>query len=568
MKLSPPINLTHCTKVALKVLVYSSLSLAVLTAVVCWFQSASPTSIPFGVACSFLVFAFLWLLTLRPILSALVSLILVYTIGFLSITKFKYLHQNVHSLDVFFYGLTLDSFRYLGSEFPDAVRFFCAAIALSIVAFSALMFFERKPIPKRCPILVPGAAAAVAAFSFAPFASPAWITSHQLNPAHPISAPFLSLADVPRLFGRGTIRDRMLVDPQRVRPFAPNRSCVEAKSRPDIVAVLSESAVPPNKYDGWQYDEGVLESFKSFNGEIQGLKVEVFGGATWVSEFQFLTGLSAESFEWMKYYVTAFMEGRVHHSLPQRLADCGYRTIYMTTGPLNFANEGPFMASLGFEERYDAHTNNVSYLGRDKQYYDAAMRAIDRSRQKDDRPIFLFMLTSAAHAPYSFRLSPETKALGEPYRNEPNTEEYMRRLHLARQDLEDFRKALDESRRDRKVLLVEFGDHQPSVALSYFTANLSDDWLARLGVRAFETHYSAWPIGYVAPVALPSVPYLDIAYLGLTVMELSGVPLGSAYSAQRKLRDQCQGLFYTCSNRKAVDTYVARLARSGLVELP
>jgi phosphoglycerol transferase MdoB-like AlkP superfamily enzyme len=547
---------------------HSALIVISLLGIVLYFENGDQTTLKFALVGSFAIFSILWAVFLKPRLSAALSLLIVVGIIFVSNTKFSYTSFHLHALDAFFYGLTFDSFKYLGSEFTRPVVLLGLLTLFSIVLVTALYHHESKWPSKRFPILVGGIAAIMTAVMLAPSASPVGITIHQMHPAHPVSAAFLSLADVARFFRQGTIIDRMAVKPQQVSALPPSEPCTHDGSYPDIITVLSESAVPPNKFDHWKYDPRVLETFKSHDSAIHGLKVETFGGATWVSEFQFLTGLSSEAFEWMRFYVTTFMEGRIRHSLPQRLAACGYRTIYVTTGPLNFVNEGPFMRSLGFEEVYDAVALGLAYHERDKQHYEAAFKLIDCSHNKDHRPIFLFTLTSAAHAPYNYRFLPNIKAQGEPYGNDAESEEYMRRLHIARADLQEFRKALEAGRKHRPALLVEFGDHHPSITLPFVTEVGSGDFFSQLGSKAFETHYAIWPIGFSAYAPIPATQQLDLAYLGLTVLEVAGIPLGPAYSAQRELREKCQGLFYTCNDRPAVDRYLAQMDRSGLINLP
>ena len=55
--------------------------------------------------------------------------------------------------------------------------------------------------------------------------------------------------------------------------------------------------------------------------------METFGGASWLTEFSVLTGLSTYSFGGMRQFVQQIMAGKVKDSLPHALARCGYRNV-------------------------------------------------------------------------------------------------------------------------------------------------------------------------------------------------------------------------------------------------
>jgi hypothetical protein len=64
-----------------------------------------------------------------------------------------------------------------------------------------------------------------------------------------------------------------------------------------------------------------------------------------------------------------------------------------------------------------------------------------------------------------------------------------------------------------------------------------------------------------------SLPQLgvDIAFLGVTVLESAGLQLGPVYQDKRALGDACGGAFHTCKNRALVDEHLSRLASGNLI---
>ena len=80
----------------------------------------------------------------------------------------------------------------------------------------------------------------------------------------------------------------------------------------------------PGVYPGVVFPEETKPLFRSFDGKVRRLRVETFGGATWLSDFSALTGLSTWSFGSLRNFVAPFMTGRLKHSLPAYLKACGY----------------------------------------------------------------------------------------------------------------------------------------------------------------------------------------------------------------------------------------------------
>ena len=79
--------------------------------------------------------------------------------------------------------------------------------------------------------------------------------------------------------------------------------------RPHIILLLDESSFDVSKAPGIKVPEGYRDFFKSADGKTRTFVAEASGGPTWYTEFNVLTGLSAQSFGKMKYYVTRIAAG-------------------------------------------------------------------------------------------------------------------------------------------------------------------------------------------------------------------------------------------------------------------
>ena len=103
--------------------------------------------------------------------------------------------------------------------------------------------------------------------------------------------------------------------------------------KPDIVLLLQESTVNPNIYDlpagtklpelfMFQQDEGVAASSQ--------MRVQTFGGGTWLSEFSALTGLNSDDFGAQKSGVFYFIVDNLKNSLFKEMKANGYYTVVLT----------------------------------------------------------------------------------------------------------------------------------------------------------------------------------------------------------------------------------------------
>ena len=92
---------------------------------------------------------------------------------------------------------------------------------------------------------------------------------------------------------------------------------------------VEQSVVPPEYFPTLHYDHRIDRLFASHDGKVHRLRVETYGGASWLTEFSVTTGLSTRSFGGMSQFVQPLMAGKLRDTLPETLGRCGYRNVML-----------------------------------------------------------------------------------------------------------------------------------------------------------------------------------------------------------------------------------------------
>ena len=527
-------------------------------------------SLPFTIAVSSVLVSAALLLSRRPLFSLVATAFVLAVSATASLLKYKHMAMNAQLADLYFYLDRPDTLAFLADQFAAVVAVAAGLLVLGAAAAALVLRHERAlPVPRLRLAGLLAIGVAVAGVS-----RPHEASSHDyyVKKSHFISSLFASAPDAWRATQESALKQRLArLDPSDRGPAgAPvDEPCLRSGTRPHIVVALQESAVAPVHFPEWRASEALQTGFQAFDGKTHRLRVETYGGATWISTVQMLAGLSLADLDWRRPYATLLLQGRVRHSLTQHLKSCGYRTVAISPLTYNFVNEGPFLASIGVDEVLDYRAIGAATKHeRDEVYYAAALDALRRHSRAGTEPVFIFVMTMAAHSPYDYRYEPTLTVEGEPFGNAPEVDEYLRRLALSRSAFERFLGDLARADDGRGFVVAEFGDHQPIVTRPLLEAQSGPQALSNFRSRAYETYYAVKTIGRTAAAPLPAHDTLDLTYLGVTVLEAAGLPLGRTYGELRELRDRCGGAFHACPHRSEVDRYLHRLTTAGLLDLP
>ena len=204
--------------------------------------------------------------------------------------------------------------------------------------------------------------------------------------------------------------------------------------------------------------------------------METYGGGSWVTEFALLTGISTKAFGDMRMFVQVLMEGRLKETLPQELANCGYRTLMLFPMSNGYLSLDRFYRSIGFSEILDRRAQGAPTIReRDRFYFQNALEAMDHHFKSSDRPLFVYIQTMASHGPYDSAYMPEENVPSGGRGTSSEMSEYLRRAAMAERD-GDF--LMDEIKRrfpNEPILVVRYGDHQPSATRDLISRVWGDD---------------------------------------------------------------------------------------------
>lgn len=520
---------------------------------------------PFVMLSTLAISCGLFLVSRRFYFSLYAGLAAAVLIAITSVIKYRTKGFDLHVYDVVFTGTDAKAFRFLLDAYaaliiPVLILLVCAITSLVVIFIAETK--TKAPATSRTAMLA-------VCFALIPLSYPLRADEpryfHYLGGFN-ASAFFISFLDLrDAAFGHG-IAERLSAF-RDAEPFEAVPACTPQGPRPDLFLVLSESHYDLSRIKEFGIGEQFSRQFKSRNGESHALRVETFGGGTWISNFSLLTGLSSLDFGWQAPYLTTAMQGKVHESLATSLARCGYRTAVLTPMEHGFVNEGPFLQSIGIDEVLDYNRIGAQeYAHRDRFYFEAARNFIAEHRRSDGRPLFLEIQTMFAHSPYSVKLA-AVAPVQDIETGDDDLDEYVRRVAQSQQDFAWFLSETARESRSHPSVVLEFGDHQSFATKTVLARHSEDFALDKLSSDAYRTYFTVHPFGFTAAMKPFDYPSLDIGYLGMSLFEAAGLPMPPMFVDLSLLRDRCAGRLHFCEDRAAVDRHLKRRIASGYLTL-
>ena len=378
---------------------------------------------------------------------------------------------------------------------------------------------------------------------------------------------YASWAETAETLWRGTLIEA--ADVQNKPPFHVPTSCDIASKPPHIVLVHEESIVPPAYFPQLAYDRKVDDFFRSYDGKVHKMRVETYGGASWLTEFSILAGVSTHSFGGMRQFVQSLMAGKVRDTLPESLARCGYRNVVFYPMLRNFVSNAKFYTAVGMPEILDMKDQGAPTVNeRDRFYFNNALSLMEKHFKNSQRPLFTFIETMSAHSPYTYKWSPEVDVPGGGPGTPPEMHEYLRRLSMTKIDYDWFRAEMEKRFPGERFLVVHYGDHHPMATRTLLGSSDNadaEDVVLKPDSLGYRTYYAVSGIRY-APKSLPPVEVLDVPYLGAVILDAARLPLSEAMSERQRLITACNGAYHDCSKQDQILTFHRRLINSGLID--
>lgn len=523
-------------------------------------------SMPFAISCVVMLAALLFVISNRFAFSVYGSWALIGVLTIISAAKYKLKGFSLHFYDLVFFARDLDVVRFLASSYLHIVALLALLLVLALAAcvivyksdrrsqFRGRNRFAAVPMSVLAMVVTFPSEAAVEQRYF-----------YYLQGRH-ATAFFVSFLDLNYVIGGDSELDRQLADAPRGEAFADNVQCGSGP-RPDVFVVLEESHIDLNILPELAVGVPDFNEVYQKEGHLNPLNVEVFGGGSWISNLSLMTGLSATDFGWRSPYLTVEMEGRIKGALPEVFAKCGYRSVAVIPFEYNFVNEGPFLKSIGFESVYDIKAIEAPhYHMRDTFYFAAVEKIVDEHRKEDERPLFVVVETMLPHSPYNEKLAPEVELNGEPFHDDPEVAEYLRRLMISRNDFNAFAERRRDGSSERGTVVMSYGDHHSFVTKSYVEDVDGAGALGRTDSLAYRTFYSVSSTNQTVPDERKKTA-IDIAFLGPKLLDAAGIPGSPMFQDLAVLERLCEGAFHDCARREEVNRHLRRRIDGGLLDL-
>lgn len=323
--------------------------------------------------------------------------------------------------------------------------------------------------------------------------------------------------------------------------------------KPDIVLLLQESTVNPNIYDlpkGTKLPE--LFMFQQDNGVIahSQMRVQTFGGGTWLSEFSALTGLNSDDFGAQKSGVFYFIVDNLKNSLFKEMKANGYYTVVLTPFNKGAYHSGHAYETLGVDRIIQPQ--ELGYPGKLQDNLwtisteDMLKYVKEILAKETDKPVFIFSLTMYEHGPYKESHSDDYGIKDQIKHKDAAGEfsHYMEKIAASDDAIRNFAEFIEK--RDRPLMFLYFGDHQPGISLNQYNSALSSP--------AYLTQFTLRD-NLKSGTDIKTGSLTDISFLGGILLERANLKVSPFYEANIKMRHLCDGKLNDCEDEKLLDSY-------------
>ncbi|MEQ4693804.1 LTA synthase family protein [Providencia manganoxydans] len=330
----------------------------------------------------------------------------------------------------------------------------------------------------------------------------------------------------------------------------PNSDITE---KPDILLLLQESTVNPNIY---KLPEGTeLPDLFMFQQDNQltahsAMRVQTFGGGTWLSEFAALTGLNSDDFGSQKSGVFYFIVDHLNNSLFKEMKANGYYTVVLTPFNRGAYHSGHAYQMLDVDRIIQPQ--ELGYPGKLQDNLwtistdDMLKYAKEILAKETDKPVFIFSLTMYEHGPYKESHSDDYGLKGK-VKNADSAGEfshYMEKIVASDKAMRDFVDFM--AKRERPLMFLYFGGHQPGISLNQYQSEFANP--------AFITQFTLRD-NLKSGNSLKTGSLTDITFLGGMLLERANLKVSPFYEANIKMRHLCNGKLDDCEDKRLLESY-------------
>jgi phosphoglycerol transferase MdoB-like AlkP superfamily enzyme len=324
----------------------------------------------------------------------------------------------------------------------------------------------------------------------------------------------------------------------------PNTStlAMPGGTEPDIVIIQSESLFDPARLNGAPKDTYLRNFHRLAQRGLSGnMKVPTYAGGTIRTEFEVLTGMALEFFPGIQYPYFEIVDKPIP-GIVRTLSAQGYRTTAIHPNSGVFWNRNQAYAQIGFDHFIDgdefSEDDIVGLFTGDAALTDRVLAELDTQGP----PQLIFAVSMENHGPFDWRpgLDSERMAgLKLPAGLDEGGEYWMRNyLYLLEDaDHELGRLAAALEKRERRTLLLFYGDHLPALPPVYHQIGFVDGQ----GPKAQPVPWLLLDNGR----SLAQMPQVDTTawMLPSLLLETAGIGGDRYFAALGALRDSMPGAF-------------------------
>ncbi|QIX95864.1 LTA synthase family protein [Cedecea sp. FDAARGOS_727] len=503
-------------------------------------------------ACAFIFCGgLLYLVSARAAFAIATSSLLVILLQFLNQLKVHYYKDQLLFPDIFMMADPSNAGTLL--HYPSAGVAVVAMLALLILT----LVVSWRVAPRRAGLAAPLVAVGIMLGSAALLSHSVLRNQHDWSTKLPGGTGVLSnLA----MSGIQTIYDSPTFPEEPAQEFITRAAALNKAQptpngvRPDIVLLLQESTVDPRLYK--VPTPGVLPHLAMFDQDSKVkahslMRVQTFGGGTWLSEFAALTGLRSDDFGAMKNAVFYSVIDHVNDSLFKQMKDNGYYTVVLTPFNKSAYNAGHAYSMMGVDKIIQPQ--ELGYPGdiSENLWHISTGDVLSYVKKllgsQTDKPIFVYALTMYEHGPYDASHHDDYQ-LASVVKNEGSAgkfSHYVEKIKNSDIALKDFFQFVDQ--RKRPTMFMYFGDHQPAIDWANgYTSPLPD--AMHLSQFSLRDNFNLPPVSDLGQVT-------DIAFLGGILLEQAQLKVSPFYQANIDMRHLCKGELNDCQDTALFNSY-------------
>lgn len=252
------------------------------------------------------------------------------------------------------------------------------------------------------------------------------------------------------------------------------------KIKSDIICIQTESFFDARRLYS-DINENLYKRFDILKKQaiLSGkLVVPAWGANTLRSEFSFLTGKSNDLFQHYRFNPYQFLQETYIPSLASFLKEQGYTCIAIHPNDASFFKRNKVFPNLGFDHFLDiAEFHDAGRQGpyiSDKAVQQKIVEILEK--RSDNKPLFIFAITMENHGPLhleSFTQEDiDTVYNSGPPKNHHDLTVYLKHIKNADQMLFDLSDYLKQQKND--IVLCWYGDHVPSMPDVYKELDFND----------------------------------------------------------------------------------------------